>query len=115
MGVWGLQIQAYGREGMVGAMVERLRGWQGMGLLGEAAYNAAISACGKHKQMDVAQELFQEMATDGVEPSVVTFNAVINGCSYGGEVGMALEVLGELRGRGLTADVCTYNSLIKVG
>jgi pentatricopeptide repeat protein len=79
-------------------------------------FNAAISACGRAKQVDQALELFDEMAGRGFFPDIFTYNAVISACGKGGRTDVALEKFQHLLEHGPADNVfpntITYNAVI---
>ena len=59
-------------------------------------YNAAISACEKGQQWQLALGLLAEMALLKVDKDVITYNAAISACEKGHQWQLALGLLAEM-------------------
>merc|ERR1712232_1120983 len=75
-------------------------------------YSAAISACEKGRQWELALKLLGEMQEAGVTPNVITYSSAISACEKGRQWELALKLLGEMQEAGLTPNVITYNAAI---
>ena len=74
-------------------------------------YSAAISACEKGRQSEMALELLERMKRAGIPPTVITYNAAISACEKGRQWKRALELLDEMKASGrVEPDVITYNA-----
>ena len=87
------------------------------------SYSAAITACEKERQWELALELFDEMQHRGVSPDVVTYSSVISACEKCGQWQHALDLFDELERKGAegmpssarwsnAADVILYSATI---
>ena len=59
------------------------------------SFNAAISACGKCKQLERALSLLENMQQRGIEPGAISYGAVISACEKGGQWELAESLLQE--------------------
>jgi len=83
--------------------------------LDTTAYNAAITACGMHKQWKPATKLIGEMAQKGVTANVSTYSTGINICEKNGQWEEALQLFNEMTARGYKPNSkATYDEVLRV-
>jgi pentatricopeptide repeat protein len=77
-------------------------------------FGAAIGACAKSGQAQVALNLITSMDNEGVAPNVLIMNLAINACKLSGRWTDARDLLDSMEGRGLQPDVITLNTVMHV-
>jgi pentatricopeptide repeat protein len=75
------------------------------------SYNAAISACEKGGQWQLALSLLNTMADMRVIQDVISYSAVISACEKGGQWELALSLLRSMSSTGRVQNVISYSSL----
>lgn len=76
-------------------------------------YNiVVINGFCKSKMMDEALDLFEEMYSKNIIPTIVTYNTVIDGLCKSGRISYAWKLVREMRDMGQPADEITYNSFL---
>ncbi|CAE8614970.1 unnamed protein product [Polarella glacialis] len=79
----------------------------------EISYNAAISACEKSAQWQVALRLLSvAMPQMRVAPSEVSYNAAISACEKGGQWQMAIGLLHDMSEMQLSPDQITFSAVM---
>jgi pentatricopeptide repeat protein len=76
------------------------------------SFNAAIGACEKGEQWQLALGLLDEMPRRSIQPDSITYNQVIMACAAGQQWEMSLAMLREMPGRGMVPAATAYSSLI---
>ncbi|CAE8614608.1 unnamed protein product [Polarella glacialis] len=74
--------------------------------------SAAISACEKDGQWQMALNLLSLMPEAMVVPNVITYSAVISACEKGGQWQMALNLLSLMPGASVVPNEITYSAAI---
>ncbi|KAJ4730366.1 Pentatricopeptide repeat-containing protein [Melia azedarach] len=87
--VGGALINMYSRCGDID---EALRVFKEMKERNVITYNSIIGGLAMHGRSIEAIEMFQEMISEGIRPSSVTFIGVLNACSHGGLVDLGFEI-----------------------
>ena len=59
-------------------------------------YNAAIIACGKAKQPEIALGLLAEMQNKGLDPDVIAYSAAISACERASQPERSLDLPAEI-------------------
>jgi len=78
-----------------------------------AAYNALIDACTRSNDMARVPQILQVMASDGLEPNIVTYSTIIKGYCLENRLDKAMELLHEMKQSSrYRPDEITYNTLI---
>lgn len=91
-----------------------------LGTLNVELFTTLITLCGQAGQLERAFKVHEQMVSNGINPSVVTFNALLTACRRGGgnninnnASDIALQVMQIMRDTpGCTPDVITYSTLI---
>ncbi|CAE8656581.1 unnamed protein product [Polarella glacialis] len=78
----------------------------------EITYNAAISACEKGGQWQVALNLLSLVPEARVVPDKISYNAAISACEKGGQWQLALNLLSLMPEARVMPDEITYNAAI---
>ncbi|CAE8589698.1 unnamed protein product [Polarella glacialis] len=78
----------------------------------EISYNAAISACEKGGQWQLALNLLSRMPEARVVPNEISYNAAIGACSKGGQWELALDLFGLMAKHELVPHRITYNAIL---
>ena len=61
------------------------------------SYSAAMRACERAGQLDIALELLSEMKVSGVAPNQYSYHACVAACNRAGDWVRALELLDEMK------------------
>lgn len=77
-------------------------------------YNAIINAMVMCSQYHRADQLWEEMLAEGIEPTLVSYNTRLKSCFNGtdADVARAFALVEEMEVNGIAADRVTFNSLI---
>lgn len=77
-------------------------------------YNAIINAMVMCSQYNRADQLWDEMLAEGIEPTLVSYNTRLKSCFNGtdADVARAFALVEEMEVNGIAADRVTFNSLI---
>jgi len=77
------------------------------------SFTAAINACARTGDVQLAEKWMAKMLEAGVEPNVITFNAVIAACAKAGDGKRCEQWLEKMRRAGVQPNSFTYNSAAK--
>ncbi|CAJ1401389.1 unnamed protein product [Effrenium voratum] len=72
------------------------------------SYGAAVSACEKGAQWQIALALLQELAAGSLRPNLLVCNAAISACEKGNQWRHAVQLLALMQTTGIQADMITY-------
>ncbi|CAJ1353554.1 unnamed protein product, partial [Effrenium voratum] len=72
------------------------------------SYGAAVSACEKGAQWQIALALLQELAAGSLRPNLLVCNAAISACDKGNRWRHAVQLLALMQSTGIQADMITY-------
>ena len=76
-------------------------------------YSAAIGACGRSGEYEVAIELLDEMTRAGVWPNLIVYNTAINAAAKAAKTEQAMQLFDDMLAAGLKPDTNTFWSLVK--
>ena len=79
---------------------------------GMFAGSALISVCGKAKRWRQAVEVFDGMASAGVQPNEFHFSGAISACVRSGQADVALRLFDSMGPKGVRPNAVVYNSAI---
>merc|ERR1719498_1797837 len=77
------------------------------------SFTAAINACARTGDVQLAEKWLAKMLEAGVEPNVITFNAVMAACAKAGNGQRCEHWLEKMRRAGVQPNSFTYNSAAK--
>merc|ERR1719460_2471401 len=77
------------------------------------SFTAAINACARTGNVQLAEKWLAKMLEAGAEPNVITFNAVIAACAKAGNGQRCEHWLEKMRHAGVQPNSFTYNSAAK--
>ncbi|GKY91489.1 hypothetical protein MPSEU_000121100 [Mayamaea pseudoterrestris] len=75
-------------------------------------YNAAIRSCAEAWDIDRAFLLFDEIITDGLEPTIMTYGELMTACERKGDTGRASRVFKLMRERNVAPNEIIYGAAI---
>ena len=76
-------------------------------------FNAAITACASHRDLDGARHLVERVRQEGLVPDLVTYNALLGVMrTVGGQGEQALGLLDTMRDEGIKPDGITYMNVL---
>eukprot|EP00927_Polykrikos_kofoidii_P001139 TRINITY_DN10417_c0_g1_i3.p1 TRINITY_DN10417_c0_g1~~TRINITY_DN10417_c0_g1_i3.p1 ORF type:complete len:1154 (-),score=184.80 TRINITY_DN10417_c0_g1_i3:46-3072(-) len=78
----------------------------------KVTYNTLIDSLVRQDDMERADELFRNMAVQGVAPDLITFSTLIRGYCSQGDLEQGLQLLGVMQRRGITPDAVLFNSIL---
>eukprot|EP00933_Yihiella_yeosuensis_P079342 TRINITY_DN9183_c0_g1_i7.p1 TRINITY_DN9183_c0_g1~~TRINITY_DN9183_c0_g1_i7.p1 ORF type:complete len:143 (-),score=10.34 TRINITY_DN9183_c0_g1_i7:198-626(-) len=76
------------------------------------SYNAAISACQRGGQWQLALNLLSLMPQSEISPDAISYNAAIIACEEGGQWQLALDLIGLMPQSKVAPDAISYNSAL---
>ncbi|KAJ9677613.1 hypothetical protein PVL29_022545 [Vitis rotundifolia] len=78
----------------------------------EHIYTIMIGVLGREGLLEKCQEIFDEMPSHGVAPSVFSFTALINAYGRNGQYKSSLELLDRMKKERVSPSILTYNTVI---
>ena len=75
--------------------------------------NKKIKTAGQKKELGEAKKLFEEIKSEGLEPSVLSYTSLLNAYVRSGDLDGAQGVIELMRKAGCEPNVVTYTSLLK--
>ncbi|CAE8650753.1 unnamed protein product [Polarella glacialis] len=106
-------IGKLGGQSLWGQALSHLRSWQkSFRTTPQQAYNAAISACGRGRQIGFAIAILREMWSIDALPDVVSYGGAISACEKAGRWESALFLLAEMLDLGVPPDTAVFNQAI---
>jgi len=75
-------------------------------------WNQAIDAAARQGDMQMAEQVFLELESSGVQPDSVSYNLVIRACAKRGNVAAAERWITRMEASRVRATVCSYNTLL---
>ncbi|XP_065865930.1 pentatricopeptide repeat-containing protein MRL1, chloroplastic isoform X2 [Euphorbia lathyris] len=105
-------IDVAGHAGMVDAAFETLREARSQGRqFGIIPYSSLMGACTNAKNWQKALELYDDLKSIKLKPTVSIMNALITALCDGDQLSKAIEVLSEMKCLGLRPNTITYSVL----
>ncbi|WCJ39781.1 Pentatricopeptide repeat (PPR) superfamily protein [Euphorbia peplus] len=105
-------IDVAGHAGMVDAAFETLRASRSQGTqFGIIPYSSLMGACTNAKNWQKALELYDDLKSIKLKPTVSVMNALITALCDGDQLSKAIEVLQEMKCLGLRPNTITYSVL----
>jgi pentatricopeptide repeat protein len=78
----------------------------------EVLYNSVLDTCVKYNKVEMAENIFQDMKSQGVKPSLITFSIMIKGYGLVYKVEKALALFNEMKELGFTPNDIIYGCLL---
>jgi pentatricopeptide repeat protein len=78
----------------------------------EVLYNSVLDTCIKYQKIEMAEEIFKDMKTYGVFPSIITYSIMIKGYGLIYKLDKALSTFNEMKSLGLKANDIIYGCLL---
>lgn len=81
--------------------------------LNTICYNAALDASVKSKNLRLANEYFDEMYDQGINPDLITYSIAIKGHCYAKQASVAVDFLKQMIEENLTPDLPIFNNVLE--